>query len=60
METLVVFIILAFALAAVIIMKKEAIPDRLRRPLAIVTLFLIVSAFVFLMLSFFGLGEMQN
>lgn len=55
-NTLVTFIIVSFALAAVLIFKKETIPDRLRRPLAIFTLFMVTAAFIMLVVSLFQMG----
>lgn len=52
---LVVMIIVSFCLAAVIIMQKEHIPDKLRRPLAIFALVMVVSSFVMLLAALFRL-----
>jgi hypothetical protein len=52
--SLLTFIIVAFAFALVIIWQKDALPDKLRRPLAISAILLVVSAFVMLMISIFN------
>lgn len=54
---LAVFIIVSFCLAAVVILKRETIPERLRRPIAIATLVMIVAAFVMLLVTFFTMGR---
>ncbi|HZG75475.1 MAG TPA: hypothetical protein VEZ72_06410 [Paenibacillus sp.] len=53
---LAVFLIVSFCLAAVVILKRETIPEPLRRPIAIATLVMIVAAFVMLLVSFFTMG----
>jgi threonine/homoserine/homoserine lactone efflux protein len=54
---IVTFIIVAFCLAAVVILRKDTIPEALRRPIAIGTLFMIAAAFVMLLISFFTAGN---
>ena len=54
--TLVTFMLVSFALAAVLIFKKETIPERIRRPLAIFSLFMVSAAFIMLVVSFFQMG----
>lgn len=47
-------IILSFCLAAVVVLKKESIPERIRRPLAIISLLMVVASFVMLMAVLYG------
>lgn len=47
------YIIVAFSFAIIIIWKREALPERARRPLAIFALTLVCSAFVLMMIAFF-------
>lgn len=54
--SVVTMLVVSFCLAAVIIFKKEAIPDRLRRPLAIAALILVVASFVMMVASFLRMG----
>ncbi len=51
-EIYLIFIIAAFTLAAVVLLKKDAIEPRIRRFLAIFTLIMVLSAF-FLILYIF-------
>ena len=52
-ERIVIFLIAAFSFALVLIMKRDSIPDKLRRPLAILSLVMVAAAFVLLVCSFF-------
>jgi len=54
---LAVFLVVSFCLAAVVILKRDSIPDSLRRPIAIGTLVMIVAAFVMLLVTFFTMGS---
>ncbi|HZG75135.1 MAG TPA: hypothetical protein VEZ72_04700 [Paenibacillus sp.] len=54
---LAVFLVVSFCLAAVVILKRDSIPDSLRRPIAIATLVMIVAAFVMLLVTFFTMGS---
>jgi len=45
-------IIVSFSLALVLILKKETIPDRLRRPLALLAIALVVFSFALMVYSF--------
>ncbi|TLS54271.1 hypothetical protein FE782_02700 [Paenibacillus antri] len=54
---LAVFLVVSFCLAAVVILKRESIPDPLRRPIAVSTLVMIVAAFVMLLVTFFTMGS---
>ena len=56
-SALAVFIIVSFCLAAVLILKRDTIPDKLRRPMAIATLIMIVGAFIMLLYTFFTAGS---
>jgi hypothetical protein len=47
------FMIVAFAYALIIIMKRESLPERLRRPLALTGIVLVLLAFILMMVSFF-------
>ncbi len=52
-EALVIFIIVAFSFALIVIMKKESLPERLRKPMAIMAVVMVAAAFVLLLYSFF-------
>ncbi|MCM3783128.1 hypothetical protein M3231_09075 [Neobacillus mesonae] len=52
----VIFIVAAFLLGFVMIAKRDSIPDKLRRPLAIAALFMIVFAFFLIVISMVSLG----
>jgi DMSO/TMAO reductase YedYZ heme-binding membrane subunit len=52
-ESILTFIIVAFAFALIIIWQKDSLPERLRRPLAIAAIFLVLSAFTMMVVSFF-------
>jgi len=56
-EALAVYLIVSFCLAAVVIMKRDSIPQPLRRPIAIATLIMIAGAFVMLLYTFFTAGS---
>jgi len=47
------FIIAAFSFGFVLNMKKNTVPEKMRRPLAITAIFLIVAAFILLVYSLF-------
>jgi hypothetical protein len=51
-----IFIISAFVLGAVLIMKRDTIPPSLRRIMAIIALALVAFAFFLLVYSFFTAG----
>jgi hypothetical protein len=51
-QSLIIFVIASFSFAGVIVLKKEAVAPQLRRPLAIIAIFLVSCSF-FLIL--FGL-----
>jgi len=52
---LAVMIIVSFCLAAVIIMQREQIPPKLRRPLAVFALIMVASSFVMLLAALLSL-----
>ncbi|MFD1135521.1 hypothetical protein [Paenibacillus urinalis] len=52
----VIFIVAAFLLGFVIITKRDSIPDKLRRPLAIAALIMVVLAFILILYSMVSLG----
>jgi hypothetical protein len=54
---LLTFWIVSFCLAGVVILRKNAIDPRFRRPLALVTLFMIAVSFVLLVVELFRLGK---
>ncbi|MEK5060353.1 hypothetical protein ACFSVM_05625 [Paenibacillus shunpengii] len=53
----VIFIVAAFLLGFVIITKRDSIPDKLRRPLAIAALLMVVLAFILIVYSMVSLGS---
>lgn len=55
-DFLLTFLLTSFALAGVVILKKDAIPPRVRRPLAILSLVMVVTSFVMLVMAFLRLG----
>ncbi|WP_240762041.1 hypothetical protein [Paenibacillus thalictri] len=50
------FIIVSFALALILIMKKDSLPSGVKRPLALLALVMIAFSFGLIMYSFFGLS----
>ncbi|MBD2846029.1 hypothetical protein IDH44_12560 [Paenibacillus sp. IB182496] len=52
-----IFIIAAFSLGAVILMRREQIPQTMRRGMALVAIVLIAFAFFALVFSFLNLGK---
>lgn len=52
-EIIVVFLIVSFSLGLVLIMKKESLPDRLRRPLAMMAVAMVAISFALMVYSFF-------
>jgi hypothetical protein len=55
-EASIIFIISSFCLAAVLIMMRERIPAQLRRPMALLTIFLVLFAFFLIVISFMKMG----
>lgn len=55
-ESSIIFIILAFSLGAILIMKKDTLPPSLKKWLAISAIFLIVFSFFIIIFSLFNLG----
>lgn len=56
MESVIVFLVVSFALGFILILKKDDIPARVRRPMAIITLIMVASAFTMLVVKLFQLG----
>jgi mannose/fructose/N-acetylgalactosamine-specific phosphotransferase system component IIC len=54
-SNILIFIITAFALGAVVVMTKNNIPPKLKRGLAITTIFMVVAAFSLIVYSFWTL-----
>ncbi|EXX85526.1 hypothetical protein BG53_08075 [Paenibacillus darwinianus] len=52
-----IFIIAAFSLGAIIIMKKDSIPASMRRGIALTAILLIAFAFFLIVYSFLNLGS---
>lgn len=52
-----IFVIAAFALGAILIMKRDTIPAHMRRGLALVSLVLIAFAFFLIVYSFATMGS---
>ncbi|MCY7486798.1 hypothetical protein M5X00_16975 [Paenibacillus alvei] len=55
-STNLIFILLAFSLGVILIWKRDTLPDKLQRPLAITALCMIVFAFFLIVYSFLALG----
>jgi hypothetical protein len=55
-EATVIFIIAAFGLAIVLILSRERIPETMRRPMAILSILLVLFAFFLIVYSFFRVG----
>ncbi|BBI34832.1 hypothetical protein [Cohnella abietis] len=55
-ETNIIFIISSFGLAVVLIMSRERIPQAMRRPMAIISIGLVIFAFFLIVYSFFRAG----
>ncbi|MFD0620042.1 hypothetical protein ACFQZR_21455 [Paenibacillus sp. GCM10027629] len=55
--SILIFIILAFSMGAILIMKKDSIPAPLRRVMAIITILLVAFAFFLIVYSSFHLGS---
>jgi hypothetical protein len=54
--TIIIFIIAAFSLGAILIMKRDSLPERMRRGLALIAIVLIAFAFFLIVYSFFSMG----
>ncbi len=55
--TSIIFIIAAFSLGLIVVMKRDALPPRLRRGMALVSIALIAFAFFLIVYSFFSMGS---
>ncbi len=51
-----IFIIAAFSLGAIVIMKRDSIPPSMRRGVSLVTIALIAFAFFLIVFSFLNMG----
>ncbi|WP_454190434.1 hypothetical protein [Paenibacillus sp. Marseille-Q7038] len=56
-SNILIFIVSAFLLGVVIIVKKDSLPQRLRRPLAIISILIIAFAFFLIMYSLLTMGS---
>lgn len=52
----IIFIIAAFALGAIVIMQRNTLPPKMKRGLALISIFLIAFAFFLIVYSFFRMG----
>ncbi len=55
-ESLLLMMFVSICLAVVIILKRESIPQQLRRPLAIIALFMVGSSFIMFVAALFTSG----
>ena len=55
-EANLIFIISSFCLAVVLILTRDRIPERLRRPMALITIALVLFAFFLIVYNFFIMG----
>lgn len=55
-SSIITFMIVSFALAFVMILKRDTIPDKIRRPLAIAAIFMVCSSFIMLIVGLFQMG----
>ncbi|MBD2872965.1 hypothetical protein [Paenibacillus arenilitoris] len=53
----VIFIIAAFSLGAIVIMKRDSLPPGMRRGLALIAIALIAFAFFLIVYAFFTMGS---
>lgn len=56
-NSVLIFIILAFCLGAVLIMKKDTIPPKLKRGMAIFAIVMILIAFILIVYSLLNMGS---
>ncbi|GIP33845.1 hypothetical protein J2TS4_30550 [Paenibacillus sp. J2TS4] len=56
-KTVLTFVIVSFCLAGVLILKRDSIPDRIRKFLALTTLVLICFSFFLIVYMFFTAGS---
>ena len=56
-SNILIFIVSAFLLGFVLIMKKDSLPQRLRRPFAIISILMIAFAFFLIMYSLLTMGS---
>jgi hypothetical protein len=55
-EATIIFVIAAFGLAVVLILSKDKVPPRIKRTLAMITIFFVLFAFFLIVYSFFRAG----
>jgi DMSO/TMAO reductase YedYZ heme-binding membrane subunit len=55
-SSVVIMLLVSFCLAGVIILKKEAIPERIRAPLALIAVILVLASFAMLVVSLMTMG----
>ncbi|WP_372635862.1 hypothetical protein [Cohnella sp.] len=55
-EATLIFIISSFSLAVVLILTRDRLPDRMRRPMAILSIVLVLFAFFLIVYNFFIIG----
>ncbi|MFC4305481.1 hypothetical protein [Cohnella boryungensis] len=55
-EASLIFIISSFCLAAVLIMMRERIPTPMKRPMALISIVLLLFAFFLIVYTFFKMG----
>ncbi|OXS62588.1 hypothetical protein B1A99_01640 [Cohnella sp. CIP 111063] len=56
-EATLIFIISSFSLAVVLILTRDRLPDRMRRPMAILSIVLVLFAFFLIVYNFFIIGS---
>jgi len=52
----IIFIIASFCLGAILIMKRDSLPEKARKPLALTAIALIAFSFFLIVYSFFKIG----
>ncbi|QTH46237.1 hypothetical protein J4772_18495 [Cohnella sp. LGH] len=55
-EANLIFIISSFCLAVVLILTRDRVPERMRRPMAIITIALVLFAFFLIVYNLFIIG----
>jgi len=55
-EATLIFIISSFSLAVVLILTRDRLPDQMRRPMAILSIALVLFAFFLIVYNFFIIG----
>lgn len=57
MTSSIVFIIAAFSLGAIVVMKRDTLPPKMRRGMALISIALIAFAFFLIVYSLFTMGS---